>query len=358
MQYKFNRPYLYSLLCDCKKQYKNGIISKSDYELLKYIIKELIYGSKQNNYNIDISNIDFINDKLNRLRNELGMDVIEKLLYISASIIRDGKYIELPSDCYKQTSKNLVENVLEFYYNCDEQKFKYLSNFVSKQISQIEIVSGNRTRFSNNLLILPFYNLEFLRICKNDRLYDEACLCHELRHSLDIKEMNINSLDFNIFSETNAIAMELYYGLKKSNINSKYKVGIKDRMNDLMDKAININIYMDLLINTEKCNSIKKAIDKMYCAHKNTEIQDVLADLNSGSVYDDIIYFVGILKGIYLSEIALQDPKSSFELQDKICSIMNTEQFIPHNIENILGKDFKIGIKDAKTYKKFIRKLK
>ena len=41
-------------------------------------------------------------------------------------------------------------------------------------------------------------------------------------------------------------------------------------MNDLMDKAININIYMDLLINTEKCNSIKKAIDKIYCAHKNT----------------------------------------------------------------------------------------
>lgn len=356
MQYKFNRPYLYSLLYDCNKKYRKGIISQEDYELLKYIIKELIYGSKQSYYNMD--NFDFIGVKLNQIRDELGMNIIEKLLYISASIIHSGKHFKISNDYYKQTSKNLVENVLDFYYNCDEQKFKYLSDFVSNQFSQIEIVSGNRTRFSNNLLILPFYNLEFLRLCKSDRLYDEACLCHELRHSLDIKHMNINSLDFNAFSETNAISMELYYELKNLHINSKYKVGIKERMNDLMDKAMNINIYMDFLINTEKYNFSKKAIDKVYQLHKEIKIQDVLADINSGFIYDDIIYFIGTLKGIYLSEIAMQDPNDAFELQDRICSVMNTEHFIPQNIENILGKDFEVGMKDVKVYKKFIKKLK
>lgn len=361
MKYKFDKGYLNILLLDSKTKYKCDYLSKDDYILLQTTIKNLMNGNKQRSKRQIPNNLDIINIKLNGLKGQLGIETIENLLYVSDAIIKNSSYIKLPNDSYKQDSEDLVKKVLTFYLNCDEQQFKYLNKFVHSPISQLEIIPNNfinRNRFRSSLQALPFYDLEFVRIKKKNRLYDEASLCHELRHVLDIKTLDMNSLDLNIYSETNSIAMELYYQMKKLNTNPNYKAGIIERMNYLRYLATQINAYMDLLLQMDSSNCLNRnMIEESFDIHTKKDLQNILIDLDSNQGYEEISYFIGILKGIHLCNIALEDIKASLQLQDKICSVMTTNQFIPENTENILGSNFSIGENDIKTYKEFIKKF-
>lgn len=361
MQYKFNRQYLQALLVDSQKKYNEGILSRSDYKLLKQIIKELILGSKTNDKKMKLNKLDAINFKLNILKNELGMDVIETLLYLSDFIIRDSSYIKLNDDHYKQSSSELVGNVLNFYKECDEKYYNYLNEISHNNISQLEIVTGNNVNkeiFETSVQILPYYDLDYIRVVRENKLYDEATLCHEFRHILDIRKTSNNSLDFNVFSETNSIAMELYYEMRKKESNSGYKVGIESRLNHLRQMAIYVKMYMELLLEIDNYNCLtKKMVEDTFNAHSKEKIHKTLLDLDYDSGYRYVAYFIGILKGMYLCNVALEDPKQSFELQDKLCSIMVGNYFVPRNLEKIMGKDFTFSDKDISTYKSFIKKL-
>lgn len=362
MQYKFNRKKLRSLLLDSQKQYENGTISQNDYNMLKTVIKNLIYGEAQNKEVLTSNNIDTIFLKLNVLKDELGDEFIEKLLYLSYAIIESSSYLKTIDDSCKQASNDLVEKILKFYFNCDKQQFNYLNKFVHNKQSFLEFVSNNfinRKRFETSIQALPFYNLNFVRIFKENRLYDETSLCHELRHILDISKLNINSLDLNIFSETNPIAMEFYYEVSKLKENKNYKAGIIERVNYMRYMATQVNIYMNLLIQIDNFNHLtKRMIGEAFRVKTKKDFQNALISLNSEEIYGEISYFIGGLKGMHLCNIATTDLKSSLRLQDKICSIMVTEEFIPKNIENVLGKDFAIGENDITTYRQFVKKIK
>lgn len=361
MQYKFNRHYLYSLLVDSQNKYDEGMLSISDYKLLNKMIKELILGAKPNDKKIKLNNLDTINFKLNILKSELGIDTIETLLYISDTIIRDSSYIKLCDDYYKQSSPQLVTNVLQFYKECDKKEYDYLNEFTHSSLSKLEIVTGNpinKERFETTVLALPFYNLDFIRIVKENRLYDEASLCHEFRHILDIRKLSNNSLDLNVFSETNSIAMELYYEMLKIDSNYGYKTGIEGRLNYLREMAIYVKMYMELLLEIDNYNCLtRKMVENIFNVHSKEKMHATLLDLDCDSGYRYITYLVGILKGIHLCNVASEDSKESFKLQDKVCSIMEGNYFIPRNVENVLGKDFVIGEKDIENYKIFIKKL-
>ena len=360
MQYKFDRKYLHNILLDSEKQYKNKLITKDEYDLLQIIIKNLIYGEKIKKIKLTPDNLDVIGIKLNIIKNELGNNIIEDLLYISDSIIRNSSYYRIPCDFHKQSSEELVKKVLEFYHSCNEEQFNYLNSFANQR-SQLEIVNKNfinKKYFETNIQALPLYNLEYVRVLKENRLYDEAGLCHEFRHILDIQKLNINALDLNVFSETNPIAMELYYQMSKLKEDKNYKAGIIERLNYIRYMAIRINSYMDLLIQIDNYNRLKKSmIVDAFKVNNKKQYESVLKCLSKDSAYEEISYFIGGLKGIYLCMTALEDPNASLELQDKLCSLMVTDRFIPKNIESVLGKDFIIGENDIEAYKKFIKKL-
>ena len=361
MQYKFNRQYLQSLLVDSQNKYKEGILSRSDYKLLNQIIKELILGSKQNVKKKKLNKLDTINFKLNILKNELGMEIIETLLYLSDFIIRDSSYIKLSDDYCKQSSSELVDNVLKFYKDCDEKYYNYLNEISHNHISQLEIVTGNNVNkeiFETSVQILPFYDLDYIRVVRENRLYDEATLCHEFRHALDMRKLSNNCLGFNVFSETNSIAMELYYEMLKKDSNPGYIVGINSRLNHLRQMAIYVKMYMELLLEIDNYNCLtKKMVEDTFNAHSKEKLHKTLLDLDYDSGYRYVAYFVGILKGMYLCNVALEDPKQSFELQDKLCSIMVGNYFVPRNLEDIVGNNFVLGEGDIETYKSFIKKI-
>lgn len=361
MQYKFNRQYLQSLLVDSQKKYNEGILSRSDYKLLNQIIKELMFGNKTNDKKMKLNKLDTINFKLNILKNELGMETIENLLYLSDYIVRNSSYIKLNDDYYKQTSSELVDNVLNFYKDCDEKYYNYLNEISHNSISQLEIVTGNNVNkeiFETSVQILPFYDLDYIRVVRENRLYDEATLCHEFRHALDIREVSNNSLDFNVFSETNSIAMELYYEMLKKDSNPGYKVGIDSRLNHLRQMAIYVKMYMELLLDIDNYNCLtKKMVEETFNVHSKEKLHSTLLDLDHDSGYRYVAYFVGILKGMYLCNVAQENPKQSFKLQDRLCSVMVGNYFVPRSLEDVMGKDFILGEVDIETYKSFIKKL-
>ena len=115
---------------------------------------------------------------------------------------------------------------------------------------------------------------------------------------------------------------------------------------------------MDLLIHIENNNHLTNGmLAEIFELRTQKDFRDILLDLSNDFGYQLITYFMGILKGIRLCNIALEDPKASIELQDKICSIMVSDRFIPTNLESVLGRDFTIDDNDVKVYKKFIKKL-
>ena len=359
--YKFDRYYLKSLLKDSKLQYNDGIISKCDYDLIQTIVNNLLHGNKFKCNNTKIFDLDIINSKMNRLKQELGMDLIEKLFYISDSIVSYHSYYKIYKDYYKESNIDLVTNVLNFYSNYDYEQYKYLDSIVHEPNSQLEIVKNNfinRKIYFSGLLTIPFYEIEFIRIIKENRLYDEAVLCHELRHMIDIINTNISSLDFNAYSEVNSISMELYYEFEKQKSNDEYKIGIKERMNQLRYIAKQVNAYMELLIVTENDKLSIDMIEEIFDLKTKKELRDTLLELSNDSGYELITYFIGTIKGIYLCNIALDDKKEAKKLQDKICSILTSNSFIPKNIENKVGKEFNIRESDIKIYKKFNKILK
>lgn len=360
-QYKFDHHYLKSLLKDSKLQHNDGIISKKDYDLIETIVNNLLHGSNPKNDSTKIFDIDIINSKLNRLKQELGMDLIEKIFYISDSIVRTHSYYKTHKDSYKESDIDLVTNVLNFYSNYDYRQYRYLDSIVHKPNSQLEIVKNNfinRKLYFSGLLTIPFYNLEFIRIIKENRLYDEAVLCHELRHIIDIRDTSISSFDFNAYSEVNSISMELYYEMKNIKSNSEYKIGIKERMNQLRYIAKQVNNYMELLIVAENDKLSIDMIEEIFDLKTKKELRDTLLELSNDGGYELITYFIGTIKGIYLCNIALDDKKEAINLQDKICSILASDTFIPKNIEDKVGKEFNIRESDIKVYKKFNKKLK
>ena len=192
-QYKFDRHYLKLLLEDSKQKYHNGDLSKKDYALLQVIINDLIYGNNQKSSTLKMDNLHTLNSKLNRLKEELGMNTIEKVFYISDSIMTNSSYFKLSSDHDKKSSKDLVTNVLKFYQEYNQEQYEILNKVAHGPLLQLEIVPSNfmnRKLFSTYLSALPFYNLDFVRIVKENRLYDEATLCHEFRHVIDIQKID------------------------------------------------------------------------------------------------------------------------------------------------------------------------
>ena len=360
-QYKFNHRYLKILLRDSKKQYSEGEISKNDYDLIQVIINNLLYGRNLENGINKIYDMDIISSKLNKLKQELGTDLIEKIFLISDSIVRANPYYKLHKDSHKQSDKDLVVNVLNFYSNYDYSQYKYLDSIINVKNSQLEIVKSNfinKNIYSSGLLAIPFYNLEFIRIIKENRLYDEATLCHELRHMIDIRNININSLDFNAYSEINSISMELYYEMKNIKVYDEYKIGIQERMNQLRYIAKQINNYMQLLIVNENDKLNIETLKEIFDINTKKELQDILLELSNDEIYELITYFIGTIKGIYLCNIALENKKEAIYLQDKLCNILTSHTFIPRDIEETIGNDFSIREGDIKVYKKFIKKLK
>lgn len=218
MEYKFNKHYLQSLEKDARLKFKDGIVTKSDYELLKSIIHNLMHGDKVHNGNLRTINIDIIKIDFNILKEEIGMDTIENILNIAEEFLKNSSKQKITYKTYKQTSDNIVNKVLNFYGKCNAEYSKRLNDFIYSPYSQLEIISENvfnQGKYRSIIQVIPIYNLEFIRIVKENILYDEAKLCHELRHELDIQKLTRNSMDLNSLAEVNPIATELFYQITK-----------------------------------------------------------------------------------------------------------------------------------------------
>lgn len=362
MQYKFNRHYLKALLNNSQKQYIKGNISEKDYELIKKIIKEIMYGNPSFSQISKLDSLPVIQNRFTKLKETLGMDMVDKLLYISDAIVRHNCYYNAKKEYHKNTSKDIVTDVLKFYYDYDKQEFNYLNSFVNIGIPKVEIVSNNfinRNRYNECVHTIPFYDLNFVRTIKHNIRYDYATLCHEFRHLLDTKNMNKFIMEYNALSEINAIYMELYYQKIKVKEDKKYNNGIKERMNFLWDTAVQVYWYMRLLKLLDNNKDLTyKMIEEAFEIPNSRELKIALLDLSSDVVYSNITYLIGILKGIDLCTIALNDKESAKEMANKLCSIMSVEEFIPKNIEDILGNEFTIGENNIRTYKEFVKKIK
>ncbi len=356
MEYKFNKHYLQSLIKDSKSKYKDGIIRKHDYDLLTDTINNLIYGDKRTFSNTRINNIDIIKIKLNILKENLGMDNIENILNIAEEFLRNSSKQKVPDDTYKQAEEELIKKVIEFYSSFGDNYAKYISEFINSPYSQLEIISRNifnKGKYRNAIQIIPIYNLEFIRIVKDNVLYDEAKFCHEMRHEIDIQKLIINSMDLNSLVEVNPIATELFYEINKLKENPKYIAGIIRRMNYLRNVAHQLVAYMNLLIQMDNSNTLNtRMIEETFRTKNKEDLDDILVDLDMGQCYQLISYFIGTLKGMYLCDMATTNLKSSLELQDRLCSILVTDKFIPENIANVLGTEFLLNENDVKVYKK------
>ena len=124
-------------------------------------------------------------------------------------------------------------------------------------------------------------------------------------------------------------------------------------MNSLRGISSQLIPCMNLLIQMANSNMLNiKMIEETFEIKEKEDLYDILADLDTGQIYQLISYFIGTIKGIYLCDMAIDDLKSALELQDKLCSILVTDKFIPENIADVLGSEFVIGENDIKTYKK------
>jgi len=371
-KYRFNRGYLYSILMDSKKQYKKGNISKEDYEFIQTNIKELIYGNhkveideellydknrqKKKSYDLDMINLNVAN-----LKKELGIPFIITLYDISDAIRKMTSYYTLCENPTNKTDNELVTKILEFYADYNKDQFEYLNIFAHKS-HQLEIMQHNpfiQKHFESESIVLPFYDTDFIRIIKENNLYDEAHLCHEFRHALDVRSINKNTHNLNSLREMNAIGMEFYYQMSKVDENPDYKNGINKRLIDFKCIAHKINIYMRVLLLSNLKNYLtEEMIEGVLTPRDNYQLKNLLAELTDNSVYECITYFISVINGMKLCNIAQEDPKSSIEIQDRACSIMTSDTFVPQNLEDVLGSDFTITQEDIRIYDQFQKKLK